>query len=105
MHAHEEMGKVSIVGAGMRSHPGVAAKVFGVLADEGVNIDMISTSPIKISCVIDRDRVERAVQALHSAFELSGRGHDRRRGAVRPALAQHALGATASCASILRRHV
>ena len=54
--AHEEMGKVSIVGAGMRSHPGVAAKVFGVLASEGVNIDMISTSPIKISCVIDRDR-------------------------------------------------
>ncbi len=68
------MGKVSIVGAGMRSHPGVAAKVFGVLAEEGVNIDMISTSPIKISCVIDRDRVEQAVQALHSAFELSGEG-------------------------------
>jgi aspartate kinase len=74
MTPHEEMGKVSIVGAGMRSHPGVAAKVFGVLAGEGVNIDMISTSPIKISCVIDRDRVERAVQVLHSAFELSGEG-------------------------------
>ena len=74
LSAHEEMGKVSIVGAGMRSHPGVAAKVFGVLAEEGVNIEMISTSPIKISCVIDRDRVERAVQALHSAFELSGPG-------------------------------
>jgi aspartate kinase len=74
LHAHEEMGKVSIVGAGMRSHPGVAAKVFGVLAQEGVNIDMISTSPIKISCVIARDRVERAVQVLHSAFELSGPG-------------------------------
>jgi aspartate kinase len=72
--AHEQMGKVSIVGAGMRSHPGVAAKVFGVLAEERVNIEMISTSPIKISCVIDRDRVERAVQALHSAFELSGPG-------------------------------
>ena len=72
LNAHEEMGKVSIVGAGMRSHPGVAAKVFGVLAREGVNIDMISTSPIKISCVIARDRVEQAVQALHSAFELSG---------------------------------
>ena len=43
-----------------------------MLADEGVNIDMISTSPIKISCVIARDRVERAVQVLHSAFELSG---------------------------------
>jgi aspartate kinase len=68
------MGKVSIVGAGMRSHPGVAAKVFGVLAGEGVNIEMISTSPIKISCVIDRDRVAHAVRALHSAFELSGEG-------------------------------
>jgi aspartate kinase len=74
LYASKEMGKVSIVGAGMRSHPGVAAKVFGVLAHEGVNIDMISTSPIKISCVIDRDRVEHAVQALHSAFELSGPG-------------------------------
>jgi aspartate kinase len=74
MTTFEDMGKVSIVGAGMRSHPGVAAKVFRVLAEEGVNIDMISTSPIKISCVIDRDRVEEAVQALHSAFELSGEG-------------------------------
>src|SRR5271166_5080577 len=74
MTTHEDMGKVSSVGAGMRSHPGVAAKVFGVLASEGVNIDMISTSPIKISCVIDRDRVEDAVQALHGAFELSGPG-------------------------------
>src|SRR6202011_1649932 len=74
LHAHQEMGKVSIIGAGMRSHPGVAAKVFGVLANEGVNIDMISTSPIKISCVIARDRVEQAVQALHAAFELSGPG-------------------------------
>jgi aspartate kinase len=72
--AHEHMGKVSIVGAGMRSHPGVAAKVFAVLAGERVNIEMISTSPIKISCVIDRDRVERSVTALHSAFELSGEG-------------------------------
>jgi aspartate kinase len=72
--AHEETGKVSIIGAGMRSHPGVAAKVFGVLAEEGVNIEMISTSPIKISCVIDRSQVELAVQALHSAFELEGEG-------------------------------
>ena len=74
MTTHEEMGKVSIIGAGMRSHPGVAAKVFSVLAGEGVNIDMISTSPIKISCVIDRDSVELAVRSLHSAFELSGEG-------------------------------
>ncbi len=70
----EEIGKVSIVGAGMRSHPGVAAKVFRVLAAEGLNIEMISTSPIKISCVIPRDRVESVVRALHSAFELSGEG-------------------------------
>jgi aspartate kinase len=74
MSTHEEIGKVSIIGAGMRSHPGVAAKVFGVLAREGVNIDMISTSPIKISCVIDRDSVPQAVRSLHSAFELSGEG-------------------------------
>jgi aspartate kinase len=74
LSADDQMGKVSIVGAGMRSHPGVAAKVFGVLAREGVNIDMISTSPIKISCVIDRGSVELAVRALHSAFELAGEG-------------------------------
>jgi aspartate kinase len=48
--------------------------VFAVLASEGVNIDMISTSPIKISCVIARDRVAQAVRALHGAFELSGEG-------------------------------
>ena len=70
--AYEEMGKVSIVGAGMRSHPGVAAKVFAVLAAQGLNIEMISTSPIKISCVIPRDHVESVVRALHDAFELSG---------------------------------
>jgi aspartate kinase len=65
-----EMGKVSIVGAGMKSHPGVAAKVFSVLAGEGINIEMISTSPIKISCLIRGDRVADAVRALHTAFEL-----------------------------------
>jgi aspartate kinase len=65
-----QIGKVSIVGAGMRSHPGVAAKVFRTLAGEGINIEMISTSPIKISCVIRSDNVEQAVRALHGAFEL-----------------------------------
>ena len=54
-----EMGKVSVVGAGMKSHPGVAAKVFATLGDEGINIEMISTSPIKISCVVPADRVDR----------------------------------------------
>jgi aspartate kinase len=68
--AVEEMGKVSIVGAGMKSHPGVAAKVFQVLAEEGINIEMISTSPIKISCVISAGQVPKAVRALHSAFDL-----------------------------------
>ncbi|HEU4599720.1 MAG TPA: aspartate kinase, partial [Solirubrobacterales bacterium] len=66
----EQIGKVSIVGAGMRSHPGVAAKVFRVLGDEGINIEMISTSPIKISCVIPAGRVADAVNALHEAFDL-----------------------------------
>src|ERR1700761_377555 len=66
----ERIGKVSIVGAGMRSHPGVAAKVFEVLGEERINIEMISTSPIKISCVIAADRVPDAVRSLHRAFEL-----------------------------------
>ena len=70
----EEMGKVSVVGAGMRTHPGVAAKVFSVLGEQGINIEMIATSPIKISCVIPGDRVADAVQALHAAFDLSGDG-------------------------------
>ena len=66
-----EIGKVSIVGAGMRSHPGVAAKVFEVLAEEQINIQMISTSPIKIACVIASEAVPAAVNALHSAFDLA----------------------------------
>ncbi len=65
-----DIGKVSIVGAGMRSHPGVAAKVFDTLADAEINIEMISTSPIKISCVIRSHRVPDAVRALHTAFGL-----------------------------------
>src|SRR5436305_8583273 len=65
-----EIGKVSIVGAGMRSHPGVAAQVFETLAEKEINIEMISTSPIKISCVIRSEHVPRAVLALHQLFEL-----------------------------------
>ena len=64
------MGQVSLVGAGMKSHPGVAAKAFSVIGDAGINIEMISTSPIKISCVIREDDVEKAVVTLASAFEL-----------------------------------
>ena len=66
----EEIAKVSIVGAGMRAHPGVAAKMFEVLAQHGINIHMISTSEIKISCVIDEKYTELAVRALHEAFGL-----------------------------------
>ncbi|HEX5821345.1 MAG TPA: aspartate kinase, partial [Solirubrobacterales bacterium] len=70
IESDQNMGKVSIVGAGMRSHPGVAAKVFRVLGENKINIEMISTSPIKISCVIRADSVPQAVEALHDAFEL-----------------------------------
>src|SRR5687768_8007075 len=72
--ADERIGKVSIVGAGMRSHPGVAARVFETLGEHGINIEMISTSPIKISCVIAADQVEAAVKALHAAFDLGEGG-------------------------------
>ncbi|MGO9819237.1 MAG: aspartate kinase [Solirubrobacteraceae bacterium] len=77
---NREIGKVSIVGAGMRSHPGVAAKVFATLADENINIEMISTSPIKISCIIRSQDVPQAVKALHSAFELGAGGIEPERG-------------------------
>jgi len=70
MATDEGMGKVSVVGAGMRSHPGVAAKALSVLGDAGVNIEMISTSPIKISCVVREEDVERSVKDLHAAFDL-----------------------------------
>jgi aspartate kinase len=64
------IAKVSLIGAGMKSNPGVAATMFEVLAKEQVNIEMISTSPIRISCVVRAPRVEDAVQALHAAFGL-----------------------------------
>jgi aspartate kinase len=70
LETDERVGKVSVVGAGMRSHPGVAAKVFETLGQNGINIEMIATSPIKISCVIDAERIPDAVNALHQAFEL-----------------------------------
>ena len=67
-----DLGMVSIVGAGMRSHPGVAARMFQTLAVEGINLRLISTSPIKVSCLIARSDVERAVRSLHTAFSLGG---------------------------------
>ena len=63
------VGKVSLVGAGMKSHPGVAARTFSALAQAGINIEMISTSTIRISCVVRSEHVEKAVQALHDAFD------------------------------------
>jgi aspartate kinase len=66
----DRIGKVSLIGAGMRSHPGVTARFFGALADAGVNIEMISTSEIRISVVVDQDEVDQAVSATHKAFEL-----------------------------------
>ncbi|MBA3262318.1 MAG: aspartate kinase [Thermoleophilaceae bacterium] len=66
----DEMGKVSLVGAGMKSHPGVAAKALTVIGDAGINIEMISTSPIKISCVVREEHVAAAVRELHTAFGL-----------------------------------
>ena len=67
----DRVAKVSIVGVGMRSHSGVAARMFSVLAKEGVNIQMISTSEIAVSCVIEDKYTELAVRALHEAFELA----------------------------------
>jgi aspartate kinase len=66
----ERIGRVSLIGAGMKTHPGIAAKMFETLAREGVNIEMISTSTIRISCVVAQDDVERAVRSLHAAFAL-----------------------------------
>jgi aspartate kinase len=68
------IGRVSLVGAGMKSHPGVAAQMFEVLAAEGINIEMISTSAIRISCVVSETDVEKAVRALHQAFHLGDAG-------------------------------
>jgi aspartate kinase len=71
-HTYEsDIGKVSLVGAGMRSNPGVAADMFEALADAGINIEIISTSSIRISCVVRGADLDRAVQVLHERFELS----------------------------------
>ena len=67
---NNEIAKVSIVGVGMKTHSGVAAKMFEALASKKINIDMISTSEIKISCVINKKSADEAVRALHKAFKL-----------------------------------
>ncbi|KQT96620.1 aspartate kinase [Sanguibacter sp. Leaf3] len=66
----DQIGKLSLIGAGMKSHPGVSAKLFGALRDAGVNIEMISTSEIRISVVTREDNLDAAVRAVHTAFEL-----------------------------------
>jgi len=68
----DHIGKVSLVGAGMKSHPGVTAKFCEALADAGINIDLISTSEIRISVLVDDNELDDAVRALHAAFELGG---------------------------------
>ena len=71
------IAKLSLVGAGMKTHPGVAADMFDVLAGEGINIEMISTSPIRISCVIRKDDAQRALRAVHERFALEDQAGDR----------------------------
>ena len=71
----ENIVKVSIVGGGMRNHAGIASTMFKVLAQEGINILMISTSEIKVSCVIEEKYAELAVRALHDAFGLGNKGN------------------------------
>jgi aspartate kinase len=66
----DEIAKVSLVGAGMKSHPGVAADMFEALAEAGINIEIISTSSIRVSCVVRAAEVERAVRAVHDKFRI-----------------------------------
>jgi aspartate kinase len=72
----DRIGKVSLIGAGMRSHPGVSATFFGALAEAGVNIEMISTSEIRISVVVDENDIPAAVAAAHQAFDLGSDEHE-----------------------------
>jgi aspartate kinase len=74
LRVDDQIAKVSLVGAGMRSHPGVSATFFEALADAGINVEMISTSEIRISVVTRVDHAKRAVQALHTAFGLDADG-------------------------------
>ncbi len=64
------LGKVSIIGTGMQNTPGYAARMFGTLSEQGINIQLITTSEIRITCIIDEARVKDAVRALHHAFQL-----------------------------------
>ena len=70
IQVNDNIAKISIVGAGMIDRPGVASTMFETLAEQGINIRMISTSEIKISCLVDKEDAQRAVKALHKVFEL-----------------------------------
>jgi aspartate kinase len=78
--SRDDLGKVSIIGAGMKTHPGIAGRTFAALAEIGIEPEIVTTSPIKIACYVARDDVERAVKTLHEAFELHSaeamRAHD-----------------------------
>ena len=78
--ARDDLGTVSVIGAGMKSHPGVAAKAFEALAAAGIEPELVTTSPIKIACHVRSDEVERAVAQLHRAFELDAPEAERRHG-------------------------
>jgi aspartate kinase len=67
-----DVAKISLIGAGMKTHPGVAADMFDALAEAEINIDIISTSSVRISCVVRADQIERAVQVVHDKFALAG---------------------------------
>jgi aspartate kinase len=75
--SRDDLGTVSVIGAGMKSHPGVAAKAFEALAAAGIEPELVTTSPIKIACHVRTDEVERAVAELHRAFELDAPGAER----------------------------
>jgi aspartate kinase len=77
VHSNPNIAKISVIGVGMRTHSGVASKMFETLARENINLKMISTSEIKISCVIDEKYTELAVRVLHDAFELEKEPGDR----------------------------
>jgi aspartate kinase len=66
--ANQDLAKVSIVGVGMQNHPGVAATLFKILSQNGIEVELVSTSEIKISCLIPREKTQLAVQSLHQGF-------------------------------------
>ena len=103
MIADDDVAQVSLVGAGMKTHPGVTATMFETLADGGINIEMISTSPIRISCMVRAELAEKAVQALHDGLRPR---RNQRRGTAPVALAARCdvgiFGATGQVGGVMR---